>query len=207
MKRVRFAAWLARRGPGRGTFAARRLRGAGRLAGGLALVALLGGCAKEMREQPYVEPLERSNVFSDGMGSRPEVQGTVSREQGQYPLVVLNGRENGVLVERIPIEIDGAALERGQERYEIYCVPCHGTYGQGDGLVTERGYPAPPDFGQLRLRTASDGHLFDVISNGFGIMYSYGNRIDPMDRWAIVAYVRALQRAEQLASGEQEGRP
>lgn len=172
----------------------------------IAWAIFMGGCAQEMRDQPYVEPLERSDVFSDGMGSRPKVEGTVSREEGRYSSEVMTGRRDGVLVERIPLGLDRSSLDRGRERYEIYCVPCHGTYGQGDGLVIERGFPKPPAFGQQRLREASDGYLFDVISNGYGVMFSYGSRIDPVDRWAIVAYLRVLQRAETLAAEKEETR-
>lgn len=172
-------------------------------AAGVIAFALLGaGCTGDMRDQSYVEPLERSAFFKDGMGSRPKIAGTVSREEGRYETVQLSGRENGVLAERIPFQVTSELMRRGQAQYLVFCLPCHGTLGRGDGLVTQRGFPRPPSLGEQRLREAPDGHLFEVITKGYGVMYSYDGRIDPIDRWAIVAYLRALQLAETMAETE-----
>jgi mono/diheme cytochrome c family protein len=106
-----------------------------------------------------------------------------------------------------PPMIDEALLQRGHERYDIYCAPCHGAAGYGDGLVAARGYPAPPSYHDPRLRAAPAAHFYEVITNGYGVMYSYAARVEPRDRWAIAAYIRALQLSQQTASTEpkQEG--
>ncbi len=95
-----------------------------------------------------------------------------------------------------PPPVDAQLLARGQERYNIYCSPCHGLSGRGDGMVVRRGFPAPPSYHSAKLRAATAQHIFDVISNGYGVMYSYAARVEPRDRWAIVAYIRALQESE-----------
>lgn len=156
-------------------------------------------CAQEMRDQPYLEPMERSSFFEDGMGSRPAVPGTVSREEGRYFVETLTGKRGDAFLEETPLAVDRSRLQRGRERYAIYCVPCHGDLGKGDGAVVARGFPAPPSLLLPRLREARDGYLYHVITNGYGIMYPYGNRIEVEDRWAIVSYLRVLQRAGSIA--------
>lgn len=96
-----------------------------------------------------------------------------------------------------PPAVDIALLQRGQQRYGIYCAPCHGASGAGDGMIAQRGFPAPPSYHSERLRAVSARHIFDVITDGYGVMYAYGARVEPRDRWAIVAYVRALQQSQR----------
>jgi mono/diheme cytochrome c family protein len=155
-----------------------------RLASALLAALLLGGCEQQMAEQPRVAPFEASPVFADGAGVRPPVPGTVPVDGG--PAVPE------------PPTVDLALLERGRQRYDIYCAPCHDYTGHGAGRVVQRGFPQPPDFHAPPLLGASDRHIFDVITGGYGVMYSYASRVAPADRWAIVAYIRALQYRENV---------
>ncbi len=167
---------------------------------GLLLLGLLslGGCYDDsMTVQPHNKPLTPSTVWSDGTSARPLPANTVA-------LTDLD-RDHAVAV---PPPVTPALLLRGQERFDIYCTPCHGYGGRGDGMIVQRGFPPPPDYASPRLRAADAAHLFDVITNGWGVMYSYAARVEPEDRWAIVAYIRALQVAAGvpadriLAAGE-----
>lgn len=164
------------------------------------LALLLSGCFNNMRDQPRYEPLEVSQFFSDQRSARPLVDNTVPRGALIEERVFATGRtEDGDLVEDIPAEITADLLERGQERYDIFCSPCHGFDGFGEGMIVQRGFTPPPSFHSDRLRQSPAGHYFDVITNGFGQMFSYGYRIQPDDRWAIVAYIRALQISQNAS--------
>lgn len=164
------------------------------------LALLLSGCLNNMRDQPRYEPLEVSQFFSDQRSARPLVDNTVPRGALIEERVFATGRtEDGDLVEDIPAEITADLLERGQERYDIFCSPCHGFDGFGEGMIVQRGFTPPPSFHSNRLRQSPAGHYFDVITNGFGQMFSYGYRIQPDDRWAIVAYIRALQISQNAS--------
>jgi len=157
---------------------------------------LMTGCS-DMKDQPHHEPLEKSSFFADGRSSRPLVEGTVARGFLREDDRIYRGLEaNGTFVERIPVDVDASLLERGQNRFNIYCTPCHGRRGDGSGMVVQRGYKQPPSYHIDRLRGVADGYIYDVITNGFGKMSSYAAQVRPMDRWAIVAYVRALQLSE-----------
>ena len=154
-----------------------------------------------MRQQPSYRPLVQSTLFEDGAASRPIPANTIPR--GEWGEIMLNetlysGQENGEFVETGPIPVTQAVLERGQERYDIFCAPCHSRVGDGQGMIAQRGFPPPPSFHTERLRQEPDGYYYDVITNGFGKMYSYSSRIQPEDRWAIVAYVRALQLSQNF---------
>jgi mono/diheme cytochrome c family protein len=168
----------------------------------LALVALavaLAGCEREdMHNQPRYEPLEESDFFADGLASRPLVEGTVSNTQvlRDDPLVVARTGPNQY-VQTYPFPITRADLERGRERYDIYCSVCHGASGYGDGMVVRRGFVPPPSFHDERLRNAAPGYYFEVMTNGFGAMYSYNDRVSAEDRWRIAAYVKALQLSQR----------
>ena len=154
-------------------------------------------CRQDMHDQPRYEPLEANTFFANGMASRPLVPDTVARGQLNADPVFYTGKTaNGDLVQDIPVEVDAQLLERGQQRFEIYCAPCHGLVGDGNGIVVQRGFPSPPSYHTDRLRNAPAGHFFDVITNGFGRMYDYSDRVAPADRWAIVAYIRALQLSQ-----------
>lgn len=165
------------------------------------LLALsLSGCLNNMRDQPRYEPLEVSQFFSDQRSSRPLVDNTVPRGALIEDRVFVTGRtEDGGLVKDIPAEITADLLERGRERYDIFCSPCHGFDGFGEGMIVQRGFTPPPSFHSDRLRQSPAGHYFEVITNGFGQMFSYAYRISPDDRWAIVAYIRALQISQNAS--------
>jgi hypothetical protein len=152
-----------------------------------------------MHDQPRYEPLEQSGFFANGMASRPSVEGTVARGQLRIDSHLYEGRVNGELVDTFPFAISAEVLARGQERYNIYCSPCHDHLGYGQGMIVRRGLRPPPSFHIDRLRQLPVGHYYDVITNGLGAMYSYSERLRPEDRWAIVAYVRTLQLSQNIA--------
>lgn len=171
-----------------------RKRGAARLAATVALAGtLLAGCRLDMHLQPKYLPEQPTDFFGDGRSERQPVPGTVARGHLRLDELLYTGKENGVVVDKFPFAITRADLERGRERYNIYCSPCHDYTGSGRGMIVQRGLPAPPSFHIDRLRQESAGHFVDVISNGFGAMYSYAARVEPEDRWRITAYIRALQ--------------
>jgi len=163
-----------------------------------AICLLLGAtaCRQDMHDQPRYEPLERNAFFEDGRASRPFVEGTVARGQLRLDDHFYTGKVNGELVTTLPFAATKEILERGQQRYNIFCSPCHDQIGNGTGMIVQRGFRQPPSFHIDRLRQASAGHFFDVMTNGFGTMYSYADRIAPKDRWAIAAYIRALQLSQ-----------
>ncbi len=165
----------------------------GLLAGCLVFFA---GCRLDMHIQPKYKPDEPSTFFGDGRSDRPEVNGVVARGHLRTDQHLYTGRVNGVLVNTFPIPITRDVLERGRERFNIYCSPCHDYTGSGQGMIVQRGFPAPPSYHIDRLRQAPVGHFFEVITNGYGAMFSYASRISPKDRWAIVAYIRALQLSQ-----------
>src|SRR5213079_274138 len=146
-----------------------------------------------MHNQPKYIPLRESTFFADLRSARPLVPGTVARGQLREDSLLFTGKMNGADAALFPLPIDAAAMARGQERFNIYCSPCHGRTGQGDGMIVRRGYRRPPSFHIDRLREAPAGHFFDVITSGFGAMPDYAGQITAEDRWAIIAYVRALQ--------------
>lgn len=162
----------------------------------------LAGCTQDMEDQPRYEPLEASALFPDGQSARPLLAGVVARGAPDVDDPVFSGREDGEWVTTLPVPLTAALLQRGQAQYDIFCSPCHGLAGYGDGMIAQRGFPNPPSFHSHRLRQLPDGHYFDVISNGFGIMFEYGSRVSPADRWAIIAYIRALQLSQNAAIDE-----
>jgi hypothetical protein len=164
----------------------------------LGLLLLAAGCDRlDMVTQPkYGRPYEESSFFADGQSSRPLVFGTVARGQLRVDRAFYEGKSGDLLIDTIPLKVDRAALERGRERYNIYCSPCHNTTGDGRGMIVLRGFSPPPSFHEPRLRDAPAGHFFHVITHGYGAMYSYASRVTPEDRWKVVAYVRALQLSQ-----------
>ena len=169
------------------------------LAVGAVSLALLflTGCRRDTADQPHYKPLAASEFFADRAASRPVPPHTVARGQLRSDEGFFTGRENGELVAELPMPATRAILERGRERYEIYCAVCHGRTGEGNGMIVQRGFPTPPSFHIDRLRDAPVGHFFEVITNGFGLMYPYAVRVEPADRWAIAAYIRALQLSQR----------
>ena len=165
-----------------------------------ACVALCGlflfGCRLDMHVQPKYKPLDPSNFFDDGRSARPEVPGTVAHGHLRADELLYTGKVNGEPADVFPFPVTREVLERGRERYNIYCSPCHDYTGSGRGMVVQRGFPPPPSYHLERLVKAPAGHFFEVMTNGYGAMYSYASRVTPDDRWAIVAYIRALQLSQ-----------
>lgn len=157
-----------------------------------------------MHVQPRYNPMESSTFFDDGRSERPVVPGTVARGQLRTDEAFYTGKLNGVEVNTFPFPITREVLDRGQERYNIYCTPCHDRVGDGKGMIVQRGFPPPPSYHIDRLRQAPVGHFFSVMTNGYGTMYSYASRVSPKDRWAIAAYIRALQLSQATKLGDLE---
>lgn len=164
----------------------------------IGVLLLLGSaaCRQDMHDQPKYKPLKASSFFADGRGSRPLVPGTVARGHLNDDLLLYTGKADGGFATVFPAPVTKAVLERGQNRFNIYCTPCHDRVGTGNGMIVQRGYRRPPSFHIDRLRTSPVGYFFDVITNGFGVMPSYAAQIPVSDRWAIVAYLRALQLSQ-----------
>jgi mono/diheme cytochrome c family protein len=171
-----------------------------RAACGLALFAMaLVGCDERhnMEEDAHLKPFEGIAFQPNGSSAFAPIDGTIARGQLNEDDAYFRGRQGNQLVQEMPVEIDADLLTKGQERYNIYCSVCHGLSGYGDGMVVQRGFSKPPSFHEDRLVAAPDGHLFDVISNGYGKMPPYAAQVHVKDRWAIVAYVRALQLSQR----------
>ncbi len=166
----------------------------------LGLVAMsVAGCHTDMWRQPKHEPLDASEFFADGQASRPLLPGTIARDHLREDGAFFTGAENGKWLDKIPVEVTKDLVKRGQERYDIYCSPCHGRTGDGKGMIALRGFQLKRPVGNYhtdRLRKMPVGHFYDVITNGYGAMYSYASRVEPQDRWAIVAYIKALQLSQ-----------
>jgi len=160
------------------------------------LVAAASGCRQDMHDQPKYQPLERSSFFEDGRASRPLLAGTIAQGQLREDAHLYTGKSGKDPVTTFPFPITEQVLRRGQQRFNIYCSPCHDRLGTGLGMVVRRGLRQPPSYHIDRLRHAPVGYFFDVISNGFGAMPDYATEIQPVDRWAIVAYIRVLQRSQ-----------
>jgi len=154
---------------------------------------LFTGCRQDMHDQPKYIPMRESTFFTDVRSARPLVEGTVARGHLRDDELLYTGKVNGADAAVFPFRVDATVMARGRERFDIFCSPCHGRTGQGDGMVVLRGYRRPPSLHQDRLRAAPAGHFFDVITNGFGAMPDYAEQVKAEDRWAIIAYVRALQ--------------
>jgi Cytochrome C oxidase, cbb3-type, subunit III len=162
----------------------------------VAVVLLSAGCRQDMHDQPKYEPLEAGAFFRDGQASRPLVEGTVARGQLRDDEHLYTGKVNGQPATTFPFPITREFMDRGRQRYEIYCAACHDRAGTGRGMIVRRGYRQPQSFHIDRLREAPPGHFYDVITNGFGAMPDYRAQILPEDRWAVVAYIRALQLSQ-----------
>ncbi len=180
--------------------------------------ALTLGCRYDMQDQPRYKPFKKSDFFSDGKAMRELPEGTVARGMLREDKVFYTGKKLNIDpnaaanvqtttnaagntlvwsfpndIEKMPVPLTQELLARGEQRYKVFCVVCHGPVGNGDGMIVRRGYTKPPTYNDDRLRNAPDGHFFDVMTNGWGKMSSYASQIPPADRWAIVAYIRALQ--------------
>jgi cytochrome c553 len=163
---------------------------------GTALVLASSGCRRDMFQQPSSKPLERSAFFQNRMASRGLPAHTVAQGQLREDTAFYTGKVGTNLLTNFPMPITREVLDRGRARFEIYCAPCHGRTGEGNGMIVQRGFPPPPSYHIERLREAPAGHFYDVITQGYGIMYSYAERVSPPDRWAIAAYIRVLQLSQ-----------
>ncbi|MBA3833834.1 MAG: cytochrome c [Chthoniobacterales bacterium] len=163
------------------------------------LLFFLVSCRQDMYNQPKAKPYSESNFFRNGTSARPLPAHTVEYHQARENEPYYTGLTNGLLVAQLPapLALTPELLERGRERYDIHCAVCHGLTGEGNGEVVQRGFPAPPTYHNQRLRQAPLGHFYDVITNGYGVMYPYASRVAPNDRWAIAAYIRALQLSRE----------
>ena len=166
------------------------------LAGSLGGSLLMIGCRQDMHNQPRYKPLAATDFFGDGRSARPAVEGTVARGHLRIDKARYTGKENGMDVTEFPFPITSADLLRGQERFNIYCSPCHSRVGDGNGMVVRRGFRQAASYHTAKLINAPVGHFFDVMTNGFGAMPSYASRVESDDRWRIAAYIRVLQLSQ-----------
>ncbi len=162
----------------------------------IAIVLVSAGCRQDMHNQPKYRPLRASTFFADGRSSRMPVVNTIARGQLREDTLLYEGKINGQLADEFPMPVTAEVMARGQERYEVFCAPCHGLTGQGNGMVVQRGFRAPPSYHEERLRSAPVGYYFDVMTHGFGAMQDYAAQVPVADRWAIAAYIRALQYSQ-----------
>lgn len=165
------------------------------------LLALAGltGCElrQAMYDQPKLKPLQASTFFTNGMASRPLIEGTIARGHLENDPHLFEGKINGELVTNFPFEITSEVINRGRERYNIFCSPCHDQSGYGNGMIVRRGFKRPTSFHDQRLVDSPPGYFYNVINNGFGVMQDYSAQIPVKDRWAIVSYIRALQYSQR----------
>jgi Cytochrome C oxidase, cbb3-type, subunit III len=168
----------------------------------MAATLVLAGCRQDMQDEPKFFPQRGTSFYADGRSVRPQVENTVARDQlhenGYFYTGLVNGKEG----EGMPFPATMEVLERGQERYNVYCTPCHSRVGNGVGMIVQRGYMKAGNFNTTRLETAPLGHFFHVISNGYGAMPDYSAQITPADRWAIVAYIKALQLSQKATQAD-----
>lgn len=163
---------------------------------------LFNACRQDMADQPSYRPLQESDFFADGQASRPLIAGTVARGQLRDDVQLYTGTYTGKreketdFIGVFPFPVDKAVVKRGQERFTIYCTPCHGQLGSGNGMIVQRGFKKAASFYEERLRTKPVGYYFDVITNGFGAMAGYSAQVNVRDRWAIISYIKALQESQ-----------
>jgi mono/diheme cytochrome c family protein len=163
----------------------------------IAILLLTTACyQQQMGSQPRYDPLEPSTLFADGRSARQPLPDTVAQGQLHEDTLLYAGTENGLPAARFPFPVTHDVLVHGQDRFDVFCSPCHGRTGYGDGMVVRRGFIPPPSFHTDQLRQAPVGHLFEVATNGLGAMPSYASQVPARDRWAIVAYIKALQLSQ-----------
>ena len=163
---------------------------------------ICAACRQDMHDQPKYTAYKQSDFFADERSARPIVEGTIAQGFLNEDELLYTGRVGGQPATVFPFPIDDSLMRRGRERYDIYCSPCHGLTGEGDGMVVQRGYRRPPSFHVDRLRQAPPGHLYDVITNGFGAMPDYAAQVPVRDRWLIAAYIRALQLSQNASAAQ-----
>jgi mono/diheme cytochrome c family protein len=166
-------------------------------------LALLTACdMQDMYQQPKYTPLESSESFNDGRSARPLEPDTVAQGQLRTNALFYAGKSDGKDATTLPMPLTVQLLKRGEERYDIYCAPCHDRIGNGNGMIVQRGFRPPASFHIQRLRDAPIGHFYNVMSKGFGAMADFSSQITPEDRWAIAAYIRALQLSQHATLAE-----
>ncbi|MBS1823138.1 MAG: cytochrome c [Acidobacteria bacterium] len=170
--------------------------------GATAATLVLAGCRQDMHDQPKFFPQRGTSFYADGRSVRPQVANTVARNQSHPDSYFATGLVDGKEGDGLPFPVTAQVLERGQERFNVYCTPCHSRVGNGEGMIVQRGYAKAGDFHTARLRTAPLGHFFHVITNGYGAMPDYASQVTPADRWAIVAYIRALQLSQNAQQSD-----
>jgi cytochrome c553 len=163
---------------------------------------LLVGCRQKMANQARYDPLEPSEFFADGMSARPRVSGTIARGELIVDPYFETGKIGGQDGDGFPFAVTPDVMNRGEERFNIYCAQCHGRAGDGNGMIPARGFRRPPSFHTDTLRAAKAGHFFDVMTNGFGAMPPYRTMVSARDRWSIAAYIRALQLSQGASVGD-----
>ncbi len=159
-------------------------------------VLVLAGCRQDMQDQPKYIPLRGSAFWADGRSARMPVANTVARGNLRDDVYFYTGKINGQEGDKFPLPVTRELLERGQQRFRIYCTPCHSRVGDGEGMIVQRGLKHPPSYHEEKLKKAPIGHFYDVMTNGFGAMLNYSAQVRPADRWAIAAYIRALQLSQ-----------
>lgn len=178
-------------------------------AAGLVLACLsvfsLAGCRQDMHNQPKFDQQRGTSFYADGRSVRPQVQNSVARGQLDASSYLMTGFDGGKEGDGMPMPVDLALLQRGQERYNIYCSACHSRVGNGGGIVVQRGYRPAGNFHTDRLRAAPLGHFYNVISNGYGSMPDYSAQLTVAERWAVVAYIRALQLSQSATPADAAG--
>lgn len=169
----------------------------------LLVVLVLAGCRQDMQDQPRFKPLAKSDFYADMRSAREPVEGTVARGQLHEDTYFYTGKIGNNPGDYMPFPVTQEVLARGQERYNIFCAPCHSRVGDGNGTVPARGFPRkPPSYHIERLRKAPLGYFFDVMTNGFGLMPDYASQIPARDRWCIVAYIKALQLSQDASMAD-----
>ncbi len=168
----------------------------------LALICITAACRIDMHMQPYYRTFAKSDFFADDRSARMPVEGTVARGDLREDTYLYTGKIGSTPGDYMPFKVTSADLDRGRERYNIYCTPCHGRVGDGNGFIPSRGFRRPPSFHIDRLRKVPIGYLFDVDTNGYGVMPDYAAQIAPRDRWCIAAYIRALQLSQNATSAD-----
>jgi hypothetical protein len=168
----------------------------------LLIVGISFGCHQDMYNQPKYKPLAPSTFFANGESARPLPEGTIARGHMIDDSLLYTGKMHWQPVDLFPFPVTEAVVKRGQERFNIFCSPCHGRLANGEGMIVKRGFPHPPSFLTDSMRATPAGFYFDVITNGFGRMYSYAPSVPVKDRWAIIAYIRALQLSQRVKVAE-----
>jgi mono/diheme cytochrome c family protein len=168
----------------------------------LLLIGVTAGCRIDMHMQPYYRTMSKSDFFADNRSARLPVEGTVARGDLHEDTYFYTGKIGNAPGEYLPFPVTKDVLERGRERFNINCTPCHGRVGDGNGFIPSRGFRRPPSYHIERLRAVPLGYFFDVITNGFGVMPEYGTQVSARDRWCIAAYIRALQLSQNATSAD-----